>query len=180
MVRTFKEFTPRLSGCSFIADNASIIGNVSLAKNTSVWYGAVLRADTSSISIDENSNIQDNVVIHTNEKYPVTIGKNVSVGHGAVIHGATVGDDCVIGLNATLLNGCKVGKNCIIAAGALVMEGQIVPDGSLFVGVPGRVVRKLSEENLEYIRNNTVEYIQGAKDHEDFTHDIRPWEFTGI
>ena len=180
MIRTFKEFTPHLTGCSFIADTASIIGNVNIGQNSSVWYGAVLRADTNSINIGENSNIQDNAVIHTNENHPVTIGNNVSVGHGAVIHGATVGDDCVIGLNATLLNGCKVGKNCIIAAGALVMEGQIVPDGSLFVGVPGKVVRKLSQDNLDYIRNNTIEYVQGAKDHEDFTHDVRPWETAGI
>ena len=180
MIRTFKEFTPHLTGCSFIADTASIIGNVNIGQNSSVWYGAVLRADTNSINIGENSNIQDNVVIHTNENHPVTIGNNVSVGHGAVIHGATVGDDCVIGLNATLLNGCKVGKNCIIAAGALVMEGQIVPDGSLFVGVPGKVVRKLSQDNLDYIHNNTIEYVQGAKDHEDFTHDVRPWEVAGI
>lgn len=180
MVRTFKENIPRLMDCSFIADNATIVGNVRLDKGSSVWYGAILRADTNSISVGENSNIQDNVVIHTNEQFPVTIGKNVSVGHGAVIHGATVGDDCVIGLNATLLNGCKVGNNCIIAAGALVMEGQIVPDGSLFVGVPGRVVRKLSQDNIDYIHSNTEEYIQGGKDHEDFTHDVRPWELTGI
>ena len=180
MVRTFKEHIPHLTDCSFIADNASIIGNVRMGKGSSVWYGAVLRADTNSITVGENTNIQDNVVIHTNQQYPVAIGNNVSVGHGAVIHGATVGDDCVIGLNATLLNGCKVGKNCIIAAGALVMEGQIVPDGSLFVGVPGRVVRKLSQDNINYINNNTIEYVQAAKDHEDFTHDVRPWEMAGI
>ena len=180
MIRTYKEHTPHLAGCSFIADGCTIVGNVNMAPGSSVWYGAVVRGDSDSITVGENSNIQDNAVIHTDEGFPVTIGKNVTVGHGAVVHGATIGDNCVIGLHATLLNGCKIGSNCIIAAGALVMEGQVVPDGSLFVGVPGRVVRKLSQENIDYINRNTTEYIQAAKDHEDFTHDIRPWELTGI
>ena len=180
MIRTFKEHTPHIVGCNFIADTAAVIGNVKLAPGTSIWYGAVLRGDTNSITIGENTNIQDNAVLHTNENFPIVIGKGVSVGHGAVIHGATVGDNTVVGLNATLLNGCKVGSNCIIAAGALVMEGQIVPDGSLFVGVPGKVVRKLSQDNIDYINANTAEYVQAGKDHEDFTHDVRPWEVNGI
>ena len=136
---TINHHAPADNGAAFVAENATLAGSVRLEKNSSVWYGAVLRADTGRIAIGENSNVQDNAVLHTGPGLDVTVGRGTSVGHGAVVHGCTVGDGCLIGMHATILNGAVIGDGCLIAAGALVPENMQVPAGSLVIGVPGKV-----------------------------------------
>ena len=129
----------------WIAPTATVIGDVIMKTNASVWFGAVLRGDNETITIGENSNVQDNGVLHTDMGYPLTIGSNVTIGHMAMIHGATIGEGSLIGIGAILLNGARIGRNCIIGAGALVTEGKEIPDNSLAVGAPARVVRLVTE-----------------------------------
>lgn len=133
---------PRIHETCFIDDEAVIIGDVIIAKKCSVWPNAVVRGDQNSIKIDEGSNVQDCCVIHTSDEHAVTIGKNVSIGHGAIIHGATIDDDCLIGMNATVLNEAHVGEGCIIGANALVKNNIKIPPNSLVVGIPGKIVKQ--------------------------------------
>lgn len=144
----------------WIAPDANIIGRVRLARGVSVWFGSVLRGDNDWISVGENSNIQDLCVLHTDPGIPLSLGANVSVGHGAVVHGATVGDNCIIGMGATLLNRAKIGKNCVVGANALVPEGKEFPDNSLIVGVPGRVARSIVENDVPMLLLNAQVYYQ--------------------
>lgn len=144
----------------FIAEGARVIGDVTLEKNSSVWFNAVLRGDADRIVVGENSNIQDNCVIHTHEGLPTIVGKNVSVGHLALLHGCTVGDNSLIGMHATVMNGAVIGKNCVIGAGALVTSGTVIPDGSVAVGSPARVVRKATEKDLAGSMTNTAFYLR--------------------
>jgi carbonic anhydrase/acetyltransferase-like protein (isoleucine patch superfamily) len=144
----------------WIAPNATLIGRVRLAKGVSVWFGSVLRGDNDWITVGENSNIQDLCVLHTDPGIPMSLGANVSVGHGAVVHGATVGNDCIIGMGATLLNRCKIGNNSIVAANALIPEGKEFPDKSLLIGVPARVARTITEKDLPMLRLNAEIYQQ--------------------
>ncbi len=148
---TVNAHSPADYGAAFAAENATIAGSVRLEKNSSVWYGAVLRADTGRITIGENSNVQDNAVLHTGPGLDVTIGRGVSIGHGAIVHGCTVGDNCLIGMHATILNGAVIGAGSLIAAGALVPEGTVIPAGSLVIGVPGKVVRPVSAAQVLFI-----------------------------
>lgn len=150
---------------AFAADSATLAGDVRLAAGSSVWYGAVLRADTGRIVIGEDSNVQDNAVLHTGPALDVRVGKGVSIGHSAVVHGCTVGDGCLIGMHATVLNSAVIGDGCLIAAGALVPEGAVIPPGSLVVGVPGRVLRPVSPEQRESIAENCREYLRLAALH---------------
>ena len=154
-------------GAAFAAENATIAGSVRLEKNSSVWYGAVLRADTGCITIGENSNVQDNAVLHTGPGLDVTIGRGVSIGHGAIVHGCTVGDNCLIGMHATILNGAVIGAGSLIAAGALVPEKMVVPAGSLVIGVPGKVVRPVSAAQAAGIKANEEEYLELARAHKN-------------
>lgn len=147
-------------GDFWIAPDANIIGRVRLARGVSVWFGSVLRGDNDWISVGENSNIQDLCVLHTDPGIPLSLGANVSVGHGAVVHGATVGDNCIIGMGATLLNRAKIGKNCVVGANALVPEGKEFPDNSLIVGVPGRVARSIVENDVPMLLLNAQVYYQ--------------------
>ena len=142
----------------WIAPNASLIGRVRLAKGASVWFGSVLRGDNDWIELGENTNIQDLCVLHTDPGISLRLGANVSVGHGAVIHGAIVGDNCIVGMGATLLNRAKIGKNSIVGANALVPEGKEFPDNSLIVGVPGKVVRTLAEQDVPMLLLNAAIY----------------------
>ena len=130
-----------------------------------VWYGAVLRGDDGTLTLGENSNVQDNAVLHCDVGGAVTLGKNVTVGHSAVVHGCTVGDGTLIGMHATLLNHCVVGKNCIIGAGALVPEGMVIPDGSVAVGVPARVIKPVTEAQIEANLRNAEHYVEHGKVH---------------
>ena len=152
-------------GAVFVAENATVAGSVRLEKGSSVWYGAVLRADTGRITIGENANVQDNAVLHTGPGLDVTVGCGTSIGHGAIVHGCTVGDHCLIGMHATILNGAVIGAGSLIAAGALVPENTIVPAGSLVIGVPGKVVRPVSDAQSAAILANEEEYTALAKLH---------------
>ena len=146
MLLPFGGKVPRDEGAVFVAPNATVLGDVVLGPGSSVWYGAVLRGDDGTLTLGENTNVQDNAVLHCDPGGAVTLGKNVTVGHCALVHGCTVGDGSLIGMHATLLNHCVVGKNCIIGAGALVPEGKIIPDDSLVVGVPGKIIKQVSPE----------------------------------
>ena len=150
-----------------ILDGAHIIGDVKLDENVSIWFGAVLRGDVSSIKIGKNSNVQDNCVVHCSKDFPVEIGENVSVGHGAVIHGCTIEDNVLIGMNATVLNGAKIGKNSIVGAGAVVTEGKEFPDNSLILGLPARAVREITSEQAQHILNNAQNYLNLSKSYKE-------------
>ena len=156
---------PADNGAAFVADNATVAGDVRLGRGSSVWYGAVLRADTGRITIGENTNVQDNAVLHTGPGLNVTVGRGTSIGHGAIVHGCTVGEHCLIGMHATILNGAVIGDGSLIAAGALVPEGMNVPAGSLVIGVPGKVVRPVSEKQAAAIKANEEEYLALAEAH---------------
>lgn len=157
--------TPADRGAVFVADNATLAGAVRLEEGSSVWYGAVLRADTGRIVVGAGSNVQDNAVLHTGPNLDVVLGRGVSIGHGAIVHGCMVGDGCMIGMNATILNGAVIGPGCLIAAGALVPERAQIPAGSLVMGVPGKVVRPVSAEQTAAIAANEQEYRDLAKLH---------------
>ena len=151
----------------FIATGAFVMGDVSLADGVSVWYGAVLRGDTDKIVIGERSNIQDGAIIHADYNEPTIIGKDVTVGHGAIIHGATIGDCTLVGMRATVLNRAKIGKCCIIGANALITEGMEVPDFSMVLGVPAKIVKQLPETIEAMLKHSAVHYVQEAKNHQE-------------
>ena len=159
------EFGVRSSGNEvYIAPNAAVCGDVTIKNRVTVLFGAVLRADTDSIFIDDGSNVQDNAVIHESAGYPVIIGKNVSIGHGAIVHGAVIEDDCLIGMGSVILNGAKIGKGSLVAAGAVVTEGAEIPPRSLVMGVPGKVKRELTEEEYQNNIRNAARYVElGAR-----------------
>lgn len=148
---------------SWIAPNASLIGRVRLEAGASVWFGAVLRGDNELIHVGENSNVQDGAVLHTDMGWPLSLGKGVTVGHNAMLHGCSVGDYSLVGINAVVLNGARIGKHCIIGANALIAEGKEIPDGSLVVGSPGRVVRELSEQQKQLLEANAAHYVNNAQ-----------------
>ena len=148
---------------NFIADGAKLIGDVTLGNNVSIWYNAVLRGDVCSISVGDDSNIQDCCVVHGQSGKPVVVGKGVSVGHGAILHGCVVGDNSLIGMGAIVLDGVVVGKNCIIGAGAVVTQNTIVPDNSMFLGCPAKFVKTVSDEQVESNRQNAIHYVQKIK-----------------
>jgi len=146
----------------FIAPNAYVLGNVTLGNRVSVWYGATLRADFDSIVIGDDSNVQEGVIMHVDHGTPLTVGKSVTVGHGAVLHGCTVGDNSLIGIKAVVLNGAVIGKGCVIGANALIKENDIIPDFSLVVGSPGKVIRQLGEETMSMLQLSAQVYAEEA------------------
>jgi len=148
---------------SWVAPNATLIGKVRLQAGASVWFGAVLRGDNELIDIGENSNVQDGTVMHTDTGIPLTIGKNVTIGHNAMLHGCSVGDCSLIGINAVILNGAKIGKYCIIGANALIAEGKEIPDGSLVMGSPGKVVRELTDAQKQMLEGSAAHYVHNAQ-----------------
>ena len=156
---------------SWVAPGATLIGKVRLQANASVWFGAVLRGDNELIDIGENSNVQDGTVMHTDMGSPLTIGKNVTIGHNAMLHGCTVGDGSLIGINAVILNGAKIGKHCIIGANSLIAEGKVIPDGSLVMGSPGKVVRELTDAQKTMIGAGAAHYVQNAQ---RYARDLAP------
>ena len=158
---------PNIHTEAWVAPTAVVIGDVTLHARASVWYNAVLRGDNTPIVIGEGSNLQDGVVVHVDPGASVTLGKHVSVGHNAVIHGATIEDDCLIGMNATLLNGSVIGAGSLVAAGALVTQGMIVPPGSLVAGVPAKVRRQLTEDERLSIQRNADVYLKHTARHRD-------------
>ena len=149
----------------WVAPDAQVMGRVVLRRNASVWYGAVVRGDNDPITIGEDSNVQDLSVLHTDEGVPLTIGKGVTIGHRAMLHGCTVGDYSLIGIGATVLNGAKIGRNCIIGAHALITEGKEIPDNSLVVGAPAKVIRTLDEDAAVMMKASADHYVENWKRH---------------
>lgn len=150
-------------GDFWVADTATVIGSVVLENNASIWWGAVLRGDNDLITVGENSNVQDLSVLHTDPGIALTIGKDVTVGHKVMLHGCTIGDGSLIGINSVILNGAKIGKGCLIGANSLVPEGKEIPDGSLVMGSPGKVVRQLSEEQQQGLLMSAESYVNNFK-----------------
>jgi len=154
----------------WVAPNATLIGRVRLMKNASVWFGAVMRGDTDWLIVGENSNIQDNSVVHADPGQPCTIGSGVTVGHNVILHSATVGDNTLIGMGSTLLNRCKIGSECIVGANSLVTEGKEFPDGSMIVGSPARAVRQLTDGERAGLRMSAQGYVHN---HQRFRKDLK-------
>ena len=153
---------PQLGQDVWVADSAQVMGDVRLAANASVWFGAVLRGDTEPIIIGRNSNVQDLSVLHADHGSPLTIGDNVTVGHQVMLHGCTVGDNSLIGIQSVVLNNAKIGRNCIVGAGAVVTEGKEFPDNSLIVGAPAKVIRTLDEASAAKLRASARHYVDNA------------------
>ena len=149
---------PQVAADAWVADSAQVIGKVSLGAGASVWFGAVVRADNEAMSLGEGCNVQESAVLHSDPGFPLTVGKDVTVGHQAMLHGCTVGDGSLIGIGAVILNGARIGKNCLVGAGALVTEGKAFPDGSLIVGSPAVVKRELSPEQIEGLAQSARHY----------------------
>ncbi len=153
---------PQVASSAWVADSAQVMGAVNIAADASVWFGSVLRGDTETIEIGEGSNIQDGSVLHADHGKPLVVGKNVTVGHMVMLHGCTIGDESLIGIGAVVLNGAKIGKNCLVGAGSLVTEGKEFPDGSMIMGSPAKVVRELSPEQIEGLRQSAKHYVTNA------------------
>ena len=154
----------------WIAPNASVIGEVNLERDASIWFNAILRADNEPITIGEGSNVQDGAIIHTDPGYACNIGKKVTVGHMAMLHGCSIGDGSLIGIGSVVLNGAKIGKNCIIGSKALVTEGMEVPDGSMVLGIPGKIRKTLTEEEQSIVSLGAEHYIDNYKKYKQLAH----------
>jgi carbonic anhydrase/acetyltransferase-like protein (isoleucine patch superfamily) len=163
MIHTAGGKTPLADRCLFIAWNAEVCGEVSLGEDSSIWYGATIRGDIAAIHIGRGSNVQDGAVVHVDLGVPSRIGEYVTVGHRAIVHGCTIGDNCIIGMGAIILNRAEISPGCIVGAGALVTEGKRFPPGSLILGAPARVARALAPEELQRIRVNAEHYIEAAR-----------------
>ena len=163
MIYDLEKNVPEVHPEAWVASNATIIGKVKLKKNSSIWFNAVLRGDIELITIGENSNIQDSSVLHTDPGYPLTVGKGVTVGHMVMLHGCQISDDTLIGIGSIILNNAKIGKNCIVGANTLITENKIIPDNSLVVGSPGRVLRKVTDEEIKATLENGKHYVDISK-----------------
>jgi carbonic anhydrase/acetyltransferase-like protein (isoleucine patch superfamily) len=159
MIYQLGELSPKISKSCFIAPNASVIGNVELDDNTSVWFNVVIRADLAQVKIGQNSNIQDGCVLHVDEGFPITVAENVTIGHKVMLHGCSIGEGSLIGINAVVLNGAIIGKNCLVGANALVTENMIIPDGSLVLGSPAKVIKQLDEKTKLMITEGAAHYV---------------------
>jgi carbonic anhydrase/acetyltransferase-like protein (isoleucine patch superfamily) len=159
MLYQLGKLIPNISKTSFIAPNASVIGNVVLEDNASVWFNVVIRADNAQIKIGKNSNIQDGSILHVDDDFPITIAQNVTIGHKVMLHGCSIDEGSLIGMNAVVLNGAKIGKNCLVGANALVTENMIVPDGSLVLGSPAKVIKQLDEKTQAMIAAGAAHYV---------------------
>jgi carbonic anhydrase/acetyltransferase-like protein (isoleucine patch superfamily) len=165
LIVPFNGSSPVVADSAWAAPNATLVGEVTLHERSSVFYGSVLRADTASITVGVGSNLQDNVTVHCDPGVPTTVGAGVSVGHAVTLHGCTIEDDCLIGMGATVLNHAVIGTGSLIAAGTVVLEGMIVPPRSLVAGVPGKVRRAVTDDELVGIRENAEHYLQHAEAH---------------
>lgn len=164
-LKNFLNQKPRIEQAAFIASNAIILGDVSLGKDSSVWYGAILRADIESITVGEGTNLQDGVIVHLDDKIGAHIGKYNTVGHGAILHACTIGDECLIGMHATVMDGSKIGNQCIIGAHTFAPKGFEAPDGSLVYGSPAKIIRSLTKEERAELRDGAEKYIEVARAH---------------
>lgn len=166
MKQRIKELTPQTAPTAFLHPTSVVIGKVTLGEQVSVWPCAVLRADIAEIIIGDNSNVQDNACIHVNHNAPAIIGKGVTIGHGAIVHGSKIGDNCLIGMNAVVLES-EIGPNCIVGAGSVVTAGKNIPSGSLVMGVPAKIIRELTEDEINGILQNGREYLELAAQFKD-------------
>jgi carbonic anhydrase/acetyltransferase-like protein (isoleucine patch superfamily) len=167
MVKPFRSFSPQVAVSAFVHESAQVIGKVSIGASSSIWCNAVVRGDVNTISIGFGTNIQDNCVLHVEQdRFALTVGDFVTVGHSAVLHGCSVEDDCLIGIGAIVLNGARIGRGSVVAAGAIVAEGVEIPPGSLVMGVPGKVRRSVSEAEQVRFRENAQHYIELARQYE--------------
>lgn len=163
MIYSLDAISPEIHKSAWVADTAVVLGKVVLEKESSIWFGAVLRGDNDQIRVGRGSNVQENCVLHTDPGYPLRIGNNCTIGHKAMLHGCIIGEGSLIGMGATVLNGAKIGKGCLIGAGALITEGKVIPDGSLVMGAPGKIVRELDEAARERLLGSARTYIANAK-----------------
>jgi carbonic anhydrase/acetyltransferase-like protein (isoleucine patch superfamily) len=166
-VYALNDTVPQLHEKAWVADSATVIGNVRLHEEASVWYGAVVRGDNELITVGRGSNVQDGSVLHTDHGFPLTLGEGVTVGHQVTLHGCSIGDGSLVGIQAVVLNGARVGRNCLVGAGALVTEGKEFPDNSLIMGSPAKVVRELTPEQSQRLRQSAQNYIVNAARHRD-------------
>ncbi len=162
MIYALADLTPTVDADAWVAPGAHVIGHVVLGPGASIWFGAALRGDNEPIIVGEGTNIQENAVLHTDMGYPLTIGEGCTIGHKAMLHGCEIGDNSLVGMGATILNGAVIGENCLIGAGALITEGKVIPDGSLVMGVPGKVVRALDSEAIDKLKLSAKHYSEAA------------------
>ena len=163
MIYSIENHAPKIAAGCFVADNATVLGRVTLEKDSSVWFNCVLRGDIDDITVGEGSNVQDGSVLHTDIGIKLVIGHNVTVGHMVMLHGCTIGDNTLIGIKSVILNRAKIGKNCMIGANTLITEGKEIPDGSLVMGSPGKVIRPLTPQEIAMITLSAQHYIQNGK-----------------
>ncbi len=162
--------SPQVADDAWVAPGSHVIGDIVLEERTSIWFGTTLRGDNERITIGAGSNVQENSVLHTDMGFPLHVGAGCTIGHKAMLHGCTIGENTLIGMGATVLNGAVIGKNCLIGAGALITEGKQIPDGSLVVGAPGRVVRALDDDAIQGLRASALNYQENAA---RFARDLR-------
>lgn len=167
MIKDLKGIKPQIHKDTFIAETAAVMGDVNIGEGSSVWFSSVVRGDIENITIGKYTNIQDNATVHTETDIPTKLGDYVVIGHNAIIHGCTIGDNSLIGMGATVLNNAVIGKNCIIGAGSVVTEGKIIPDNSMVIGLPGKIVRMVSDEEVEGIKENAIRYYNLWQKHVD-------------
>jgi carbonic anhydrase/acetyltransferase-like protein (isoleucine patch superfamily) len=164
-VYRFGDDSPRLGAGAWVAESAQVIGRVALGARASVWYGSVLRGDSEWITLGDDCNVQDACVLHTDPGFPLVLGRGVSIGHQAMLHGCTVGEGSLVGIHAVVMNGVRIGRNCIVGAGALVTEGKEFPDNSMILGAPARLARPLTPEQLAGLRHASEHYVENAERH---------------
>lgn len=157
------DLSPAIHDSAWVADSAAVMGNVTLSEDSSVWFGVVIRGDTETITVGKGTNIQDNSVLHADHGMPLVIGENVTVGHQVMLHGCTIGDGSLIGIQAVVLNGAKIGKNCLVGAGSLVTEGKEFPDGWMIMGSPAKAVRQLTDAQIQGLKMSAQHYIDNAR-----------------
>ena len=171
MIYQLGERRVRAEGEYFVAETAMVIGAVLLKINASVWFNAIVRGDNELITIGENSNVQDGSVLHTDPGFPLVIGSHVTIGHKVMLHGCTIGDNSLVGINSVVMNGAKIGRNCLIGANALITEGKEIPDNSMVLGSPGKVVRELTQQQIDGLRMSALHYVENAR---RFKRDLKP------
>ncbi len=171
MIYALGDLTPCIDESAYVCDSAQVIGHVVLGPNSSVWFGAIMRGDNEGLTLGAGANVQDQAVVHSDIGYPVHIGVNVTIGHSAIVHGCKIGDGSLIGMGAIIQNGAVIGKGCLIGAGALVTEHKVIPDGSLVVGTPGRVVRQLDDQVIAGLLQSAQIYQNNAR---HFSQVLRP------
>lgn len=165
MILKYKNFSPQISDNTFIAPNSTIIGRCIIGENSSLWFNTVIRADVNEIRIGNNVNIQDGTVLHCDHDYAVSISDDVTIGHRAIIHGCSIGSNCIIGMGSTILDGALIGDNCIIGANSLITSGKQIPGGSLVMGSPAKVIRELTEAEIEGIKASVAGYVSLSKEY---------------